>query len=63
MDKKRYEVSFTHVIERYVNCEVIAESEDEAIAKAKECEWEDSDEEFAAEQGIDTENYKARLIS
>jgi hypothetical protein len=60
--KKRYEVTFTHVIERYVTCEVVADNEEEAISKAQEGEWEDTDEEYAPEQGIDTENYKARLI-
>lgn len=54
----KYEVSFTHLIERYVTCVVEADSEEEAIAKAKDGEYIDSDEELCPEQGIETSNYE-----
>lgn len=54
----KYTVSFTHVINRYVTCEVLADSEKEAIEKAKECDWEDCDEDMCPEDGIETLDYK-----
>lgn len=59
---KKFEVTFTHVIERYVTCEVFADSKEEAIEKAKICDWEENDEETAPEDGIETKDYKASLI-
>lgn len=55
---KKYTVSFTHHIERNVTCEVLANTEEEAIEKARNCDWEDSDEDIAPETGILTDNYK-----
>jgi hypothetical protein len=54
----KYFVKFTHVVEREVVCEVNAESESEAIKKAKDGNYESDDEEFCVENSIETKNYK-----
>jgi hypothetical protein len=53
-----YEVSFTHIIERRVTAIVEANSKEEAIKKAKDCDWIDSDEDMAPEEGIETKDYE-----
>lgn len=55
---KKFEVEFVHVIERTVTCSVFADSEGEAIQKAKDGEWDDSDEDDCPENGIETKDYK-----
>ena len=55
---KTFVVKFTHVIERHITCEVEAETAGQAIEKARECDWIDSDEEFAPDEGIETKNYR-----
>ncbi len=55
----KFEVSFTHVIERRVTCEVEASSEEEAIKKAHDGDYDISDEEFAPEDGIEVKDFKA----
>ena len=50
---KKYEVVYKHLIERTVTCIVEAETEDEAEQKARDGEYEDSDEDCAPEQGLE----------
>jgi hypothetical protein len=56
---KKYEVTYTHVIEREITAWVLASSEEEAIEKCQNGDFIEDDEEFAPEQGIETKNYKA----
>lgn len=60
-EQKIYEVKFTHVIERDVTAWVKASSEEEAIKKAEQCDWMDSNEEDAPEEGIETKDYRAEV--
>ena len=56
---KKYEVTYTHVIEREITALVEANSEEEAIEKCQNGDFIQDDEEFAPEQGIETKNYRA----
>lgn len=49
----KYEVTYTHVIERTITSLVEADSEEEAIEKAVDGEVLSSDEDLAPEQGIE----------
>lgn len=55
---KRYEVQFIHTLEQEITCVVEADSEEQAIEKAKKGEWIDSDEEFAPMEGVNTDFYE-----
>ena len=53
----KYEIEFKHLLERTVTCFVEADSEEEAIEKAQDGEYEDYDEDSSSEQGIETGDY------
>lgn len=53
----KYTVQYVHVIERTETCTVEADSEEEAIQKAKDGDYEDEDA-GGPEQGLETKDYK-----
>lgn len=54
----KYEVQFIHVLERTVTAVVEADSEADAIEKAKQGEIIEDDDLEAPEEGLETRDYK-----
>lgn len=53
----KYEIEFKHLVERTVTCIVEANDEEEALTKAKDGDFEETDEDLCPEQGIETTDY------
>lgn len=56
--KKYYDVTVDYIVKREITMVIEALSEEEALEKAKEWDCIDSDEDWAPEEGIETENWK-----
>jgi hypothetical protein len=54
----KYEVQFTHVIHRTITAEVEADDEKQALVKARDWDFELSDEDCAPEDGMETMDHR-----
>ena len=54
---KRYTVTYTDIIERYITCTVLADSEEEAIENVKNGIFEDDDSDVAPEDCIESKDH------
>lgn len=56
--KEKFKVEFTEYVKRTVCCEVEAASEDEAIKKIEDGDYDHSTESHSEEEITDIQNYK-----
>lgn len=57
----KWEMKYTHVIERKITCIVEADSEEEAIQKGYDGDYLESDEDDCPEDGIEIKDKRATL--
>lgn len=54
----KYTIKLTQVIERKITCEIESDSRVKALDKAKKSDWDDSDEEYVAEDLIEIKDVR-----